>query len=617
MATKSKPGATRHGGWDFQDKQFQEDDSCFSCKKQFTLVRRRHHCRYCKNSFCGDCSPFTTSIPEQQKVKPVRVCQSCRDIIKGTRVATLADNGSGGNYDYDLFVIGGGSGGLACAKEAAKYGRRVAVADFVTPSLSYPNTTWGLGGTCVNVGCIPKKLMHHAGLLAEATKDSQHFGWKDASSGEHSWKDLVDGVQKHVRGLNEGYEKDLPEKKINYFNMFAKFRNRDDKHEIYMTDFNGKEIRKRARRFVIAVGGRPRIPAVPGAKECCITSDDIFSLKENPGKKVLIIGASYVALECAGFLTAFGHDVTVMVRSILLRGFDQEMAVKIGEYMQKMGTKFIRGKVPTKFEGRERKDGRIQATQFEGGERKEGRIQAFYTDSKSNPEDGVDTKEESDFFDTVLVAIGRAPCTRTLGLCCVGVMRDIKEKIPVFQEQTNVPHIYAIGDVASISGFGTLELTPVAIQAGKLLARRLFADATKTMDYANVATTIFTPLEYGCIGLTEEDARKKLGDENVEVYHTIFQPLEMTLPERMNTVGEDACFAKLVLDLENNGKVIGFHFLGPNAGEVTQGYALAMKLGATKADFDDVVGIHPTVAENLTTMDISKGSGLSAEKEDC
>lgn len=296
-----------------------------------------------------------------------------------------------------------------------------------------------------------------------------------------------------------------------------------------------------------------------------------------------------------------GHEVTVMVRSILLRGFDQEIAEKIGQYMLKQGTKFLRKKIPTKMVR---------------GERKEGSIEVFYTDKTASSSE-EDVKEESDTFDTVLCAIGRTPCTRTLGLCCAGVMRNIKEKIPVFQEQSNVPHIYAIGDVAAISGGNSWELTPVAIQAGKLLARRLFGGSTVQMDYKLVATTIFTPLEYGCCGMSEEEARKKLGEDNVEVYHQIFQPLEMTIPGRMNNAEEDHCFCKLVLDLTDNGKVVGFHYLGPNAGEVTQGFALAIKLGAKKSDFDNVVGIHPTCAENLTTLDISKGSGLSAEKEDC
>lgn len=441
--------------------------------------------------------------------------------------------------------------------------------------------------------------MHTAGLLGEGMDDATHYGW-NVSKGKHSWKDLVDGVQKHIVKLNNGYEKDLPDKKIDYYNLLAKFKNKNDNHEIFMCDpkASNKSVSKTARRIVIAVGGRPRLPDCPGVKECCITSDDIFALKENPGKKVLVIGASYVALECAGFLTALGHEVTVMVRSILLRGFDQEMAEKIGQYMVKQGTKFLRGKVPTRFEREE----------------KESKVQAFYTDKNSNE----DSKEESDFFDTVLCAIGRIPCTRYLGLCCAGVMRNVKQKIPVFQEQTNVSHIYAIGDVVAVNGINdALELTPVAIQAGKLLARRLFGGSTKQMDYVNVPTTIFTPLEYGCIGYTEEAARAKFGDDNVEVFHQIFQPLEMTLPGRMNRPKEDHCYTKIVLNLDDNNKVVGFHYLGPNAGEVTQGFALAMKLGATKGQFDNVVGIHPTCAENLTTLEISKGSGLSAEKEDC
>lgn len=510
------------------------------------------------------------------------------------KVTTTATTDVGGDYDYDLFVIGGGSGGLAAAKEATKYGKKVAVADFVKPSPSYPHTTWGLGGTCVNVGCIPKKLMHTAALLGEGIEDSSHYGWK-ATKGNHSWKDLVTGVQEHVSNLNKAYETELPSKNIDYFNMFAEFKNKDNNHEISLTDFNGKELTKTAGRFIIAVGGRPRIPDVPGATECCITSDDIFALKENPGKKVLVIGASYIALECAGFLTAFGHQVTVMVRSIFLRGFDQEIAEKIGQYMAKAGTTFIKRKVPTQME------------------RVDGRIEVSWKDHPS----GEDAKIESDQFDTVLCAIGRNPCTPKLGLECVGVKTNKNGKIPVAQEQSNIPHIYAIGDVADNAGVGSMELTPVAIQVGKLLVRRLFNNAKDQMDWGSIATTVFTPLEYGCIGLSEEDAKTKLGDENVEVFHQVFQPLEMTLPKRMNNAQEDHCFTKLIVNLSQGNKVIGFHYLGPNAGEITQGFSIAMKLGATKKDFDMCVGIHPTCAEVVTTLDVSKSSGKSAQKGGC
>jgi thioredoxin reductase (NADPH) len=225
------------------------------------------------------------------------------------------------------------------------------------------------------------------------------------------------------------------------------------------------------------VGGRPQYPGIPGDKEFGITSDDIFSLKNPPGK-TLVVGASYVALECAGFLTALGYDTTVMVRSILLRGFDQDMANRIGAYMENHGTKFIRGTVPTKIEKPDPNGKTIVTYEVDGQT-----IQAEY--------------------DTVLFAIGRYALTKELNLDKVGIRVESNGKIKVSDtEQTEVSHIYAIGDVI----YGKLELTPVAIKAGKLLAYRLFGGATEKMDYINVPTTVFTPLEYGSCGYSEEEA---------------------------------------------------------------------------------------------------------------
>lgn len=512
---------------------------------------------------------------------------------------------SGVDYDYDLFVIGGGSGGLAAVKEARKFGKSVAVADYIVPTPI--GTTWGIGGTCVNVGCIPKKLMHTAGILGDAVEDAEHFGWSKMSP-THSWTTLRKNVQHHISGLNDGYIADLKKKKIDYYNALATFTNADNAHEITLSKPGQDTITKTAERIIIACGGRPNYPDCKGAKECCITSDDIFSLQKDPGEKVLVIGASYVALECAGFLSAIGHDVTVMVRSILLRGFDQEMAGKIQNYMKVHKTKFLMKKVPVTFE-KVKED-----VKEEKGSTTKDMIKVTWKDTK--PKEGYETKGfDSGCFDTVLVAIGRTPCTEGMGLDKIGVATNKKGKIPVINEQTCVPHIYAIGDVATMES-GSLELTPVAIQAGKYLARRLYGGSTKQMDYDLVATTIFTPLEYGCIGLTEDDAKWKYGEDNIEVYHQTFQPLEMSLPERMNTTNDHG-FCKLILDLTDNGRIIGFHYAGPNAGEVTQGFGLAMKCGATKADIDDCVGIHPTCAENMTTLAVTKSSGVSAVKEDC
>jgi thioredoxin reductase (NADPH) len=473
--------------------------------------------------------------------------------------------GDGAGYDYDLAVIGGGSGGLACSKAAAELGAKVVVLDFVKPS--WQGTTWGLGGTCVNVGCIPKKLMHTAALLGEHLGDAAKYGWAvDRASVKHDWPTMVSSVQDHISSLNFGYRVSLRDKGVEYKNALGSFV---DAHTLLCTDKKGKETRITARRFVIAVGGRPRPLDIPGG-ELALSSDDIFSLEAAPGK-TLVIGASYVALECAGFLTGVGMDVTVMVRSILLRGFDQQVADMIGEHMESHGTKFIKTSTPTAIE-------RTEA----------GKLKVTYLNAAT----GATASEE---FDSVFVATGRNADTRKLNLAAASVVADKDGKIPCVAEQTSAPHVYAIGDVVS----GKPELTPVAIMAGRLLARRLYGGATEGMDYEKIPTTVFTPMEYGCCGLSEEDANARFGAENVEVYHTTFTPLEWTIVEERP---HNKCYAKLIVHARDEERVVGFHVLGPNAGEITQGWAAALRLGATYKTFTSTVGIHPTVSVELTGL---------------
>uniref|UniRef100_F7FV00 Thioredoxin reductase 1, cytoplasmic n=2 Tax=Callithrix jacchus TaxID=9483 RepID=F7FV00_CALJA len=488
------------------------------------------------------------------------------------------------DYDYDLIIIGGGSGGLAAAKEAAQYGKKVMVLDFVTPTPL--GTRWGLGGTCVNVGCIPKKLMHQAALLGQALQDSRNYGWKVEETVKHDWDRMIEAVQNHIGSLNWGYRVALREKKVVYENAYGQFIG---PHRIKATNNKGKEKIYSAERFLIATGERPRYLGIPGDKEYCISSDDLFSLPYCPGK-TLIVGASYVALECAGFLAGIGLDVTVMVRSILLRGFDQDMANKIGEHMEEHGIKFIRQFVPIKVE------------QIEAGTPGRLRVVAQST----NNEEIIEGE-----YNTVLLAIGRDACTRKIGLETVGVKINEKTgKIPVTdEEQTNVPYIYAIGDILE----GKVELTPVAIQAGRLLAQRLYAGSTVKCDYENVPTTVFTPLEYGACGLSEEKAVEKFGEENIEVYHSYFWPLEWTIPSRDN----NKCYAKIICNTKDSERVVGFHVLGPNAGEVTQGFAAALKCGLTKKQLDSTIGIHPVCAEVFTTLSVTKRSGASILQAGC
>jgi len=474
------------------------------------------------------------------------------------------------SYDYDYFVIGGGSGGLASAKAAAGFGANVAVADFVKPSPA--GTTWGLGGTCVNVGCIPKKLMHISALYREAQSDANGLGWETKSC--HSWEDMVTKVNNYIKSIQYGSKTELRSKKVKYYNAFATF---EDPHTVKLVDGKGKEEKVTAKYFLIACGGRPNLGGYPGAEECCISSDDIFWQKKAPGK-TLVVGASYIALECAGFLAGLGFDVTVMVRSILLRGFDQDIANKIGDFMERKGIKFVRGDVPSGFV-------------------KEGdRTKVFVRD------------KEFDTYDTVLLAIGRTGCAGWLNLEAAGVEylpRDGKIA-PNDLEQTNVPHIYCVGDVI----LGKPELTPVAIQAGRLVSARLFNGASKKMDYTDIATTVFTPLEYGAVGYSEEEAIEKIGKDKIIVYHGYGKHLEWNLNhERADDMG----YFKVICDKTKDERVVGMHILGIHAGEMIQGIGVAIKAGFTKAHLDDCVGIHPTFAEGYTTLTEVKEEGKELE----
>jgi len=273
----------------------------------------------------------------------------------------------------------------------------------------------------------------------------------------------------------------------------------------------------------------------------------------------------------------------------LLRGFDQQMANKIGEYMEEHGVNMVRECVPTSIE------------KIEDGAPGKLKVVGKYKDGT----------EYVDEYNTVIFAIGRDACTNKIGLDKVGVKLNPKNGKVVHNEaeQTNVPNIYAIGDVLDDKP----ELTPMAIQSGKLLARRLAGVSEVLTDYVNVCTTVFTPLEYGCCGLSEEDAIEKHGEEDVEVYHGSFWPLEWTVAHRP----ENSCYCKLVCVKSQNMKVVGLHYLGPNAGEVLQGFGIAIKMGATKDDFDMLVGIHPTTAENFTTLTITKSSGEDASATGC
>lgn len=487
-----------------------------------------------------------------------------------------------GAFDYDLAVIGGGSGGLACAKEAINLGAKVAVLDYVTPSPQ--GTKWGLGGTCVNVGCIPKKLMHQAALLGEGIHEAVAYGWEVPSLDKVkiNWSSLTEAVQNHIKSVNWVTRVDLREKKIEYINGLGEFK---DKHTIVATLKNGSKKELTAKNIVIAVGGRPHYPDIPGATEYCISSDDIFSLSHPPGK-TLVVGAGYIGLECAGFLNSLGYSATVLVRSVPLRGFDQQMASMITNEVESKGVKFHHKCIPLSVEKLE-----------------SGQLKARWLNTQTN-------EQGEDVFDTVLLATGRYALTQQLNLPAAGVTTVAPNgKIVAETEQTNVGHIYAVGDVLD----GRPELTPVAIHAGRLLARRLFGGATQLMDYDNVATTVFTPLEYGCVGLSEEQATQRYGADNLEVYHAFYKPTEFFIPQR----NIRNCYLKAVALREAPQRILGLHFVGPVAGEVIQGFAAAIKCGITMEQLMNTVGIHPTVAEEFTRLNITKRSGKDPNPASC
>lgn len=398
---------------------------------------------------------------------------------------------------------------------------------------------WGLGGTCVNVGCIPKKLMHTAALLGEASNDAIKYGWSEPSAAPtHSWETMRERVQDHIRGLNFNYRVTLREKGVTYLNKLGKFV---DNHTIECVDAKGNKSTVTSARFVIAVGGRPTPLDIPGG-ELAITSDDLFSLENAPGK-TCVVGAGYVALECAGFISGLHQgDVVVLVRSVPLRGFDRDLAERVQSAMENHGTQIIVGVVPTSIE-----------------KLPSGKLLVSY----SNGESGE--------FDTVLAAVGRYADTRGLGLDAVNISVNPRNgKIACVNEQTPVPNIYAIGDVVE----GVPELTPSAIMAGRMLARRLFAGETELMNYKNIATTVFTPLELGTVGYSEEEAIEKFGEDSVDCYMSSFQPLEWSIPEKATQ-----CIAKVVVNTQDNERVLGIHIAAPNAGEIIQGFSTALKKG--------------------------------------
>lgn len=451
----------------------------------------------------------------------------------------MTQQGLDTDYDYDLFVIGAGSGGVRAARMSAGFGAKVAIAE-----------SRYLGGTCVNVGCVPKKLFSYAAHYGEDFKDAQGFGWNSQVEPLH-WPTLRDNKTREIERLNGIYGNLLSNAGVELINGHARFV---DAHTISV-DGNSYT----AKRILIAVGGWPFIPNIPG-REFAISSNELFYLDALP-KHAVVVGGGYIATEFAGILHGLGVEVDqIYRRDLFLRGFDMEMREQLAEDMrtQGVGLRFNENVVAIEKHG-----DRYKLT-LESG--------------------------ESLVTDQVLYATGRKPLLDGLGLENTGVTLNDKGYIAVDETfQTAESSIYAVGDVT-----GGMELTPVALAEGMNLAKRLYRGETKTVDYNFIPTAIFSKPNLATVGYSEEEAREEFAD--IAVYTSRFTHLKHTL-----SGNKTKTLLKLIVD-KSSDKVVGAHMLGDEAGEIIQGLAVAIKAGATKADFDATIGIHPTVAEEFVTM---------------
>ena len=465
---------------------------------------------------------------------------------------------------FDYLVIGGGSGGIASARRAAEYGVKVAVVESAR-----------LGGTCVNVGCVPKKVMWNTAHIADILKLAKDYGFNvDANNLEHNWSVLKEKRDAYIARLNGIYESNLDKSEVTLLSGTASFIDQNT------VSVNGKSYS--AKHILIATGGTPWRPNIPGA-EYGIDSDGFFELSNFP-KKVAIIGAGYIATELAGVLHGFGSNVTQIVRKQrLLKEFDKDVVELVTNSMTKSGINIKFGFAPTKLEKNE--DGLI----------------TIFNDTESG-------REELSDFDCVIWATGRKPNLSALNLDKTGVEIDSRGYVKVDEYQnTNVNNVYAVGDIIT----NGIELTPVAIAAGRQLSERLFNQKDNAKcDYSDVASVIFSHPAIGTVGLSEEQAIDSHGEDNVRVYKSTFVNMIYAMMDA-EPAEKPKTFAKLVtLKLEgwteSNAeafeKVIGCHIVGEAADEIIQGFSVAVKLGATKADFDRTIAIHPTASEELVTM---------------
>jgi len=445
------------------------------------------------------------------------------------------------SYDVDLFVIGAGSGGVRAARIAAGYGARVKVAE-----------EYRVGGTCVIRGCVPKKLMVYAGRFAGEFEDAAGFGWT-VEGARFDWPTLIANKDKEIARLEAAYHANLQKSGVEIVPQRAEL---EDAHTVRLAD----GTRVTAGTILIATGARPNLGLdIPG-RELGITSNEIFHLERQP-ESIVIQGAGYIALEFASLLAGLGTKVTVVHRGDkLLRGFDDDIRELIVKELEGHGVAFEFGAT-------------IEAIHAEGGGK---RIRL---------NDGRDL-----FADEVMLAIGRTPNTTGLGLDKVGVHLNEAGAIAVDADsRSNIPSIYAVGDVTDRAN-----LTPVAIREGHAFADTVFGGKPWSVDHSLIPTAVFTEPEVGVVGLTEAEARAQ--GRRVDIYKTSFRPMKATLSGRQTRV-----FMKLVVDQKDN-RVLGAHLLGEASAEIIQLVGVLLTVGATKADFDRTVALHPSAAEELVTL---------------
>ncbi len=439
---------------------------------------------------------------------------------------------------FDFFVIGGGSGGVRAARVAASRGIKVGLAE-----------GWDLGGTCVNRGCVPKKLYSYSSHFSDDFNLMSTFGWKSFKP-KFSWSKLVVNKKKEIKRLNEIYKGLLKNSGVEIFNDFASF---EDQCTIKV----GKNLIQ-SKLFLIAVGTKPRkLPF--NAQKQIITSDDAFDLKKLP-KKILILGGGYIAVEFASIFNGLGVDVTMCIRGRkILRGFDDDVIEHLSTQMKERGIKFVTSSFPDEIN-------------FE------------------NKKFNVHFKGKILKCDLVMEALGREPNINNLNLNLAKVKRSKNDSIIVDNFfKTSNKNIFAIGDVID-----RVQLTPVAIAEAMHIVNNIFNKSKKSFKYSNIPTAVFSNPNFACIGLTEGEARKKF--KKIDVFTSHFKPLKYSL-SKLN----DKVYIKLIVNSVND-KIIGLHYLGENAAEIIQGFAVAVVKGLKKSDLDDTIGIHPTSAEEIVTM---------------